>query len=357
MNNQKKNYIQCAQSGKYDVCIWGAGFLGTQKGLQMLIERDIQVDYYCDNNSSLWGKKIVKDICCISPKELQARKEKVVCFLFVTNVFGEEILVQLKKMGIERIVLFDDLFIEEKEKYFPFMKNRVVFYTCIVGDYDNLEEPLSVCPDCDYYVISDVPPQKESIFQYIDISRCLPGNVTDNTKKNRYCKINAHKIFPQYRYSIYFDGQFQLQSAIVKYVEQLPKTGIVAFCENYWSSTYMEAMRILLNKRDSEEVIMRQMKQYWLEGLPEEFGSKYCGILIREHNNPICKKLMEDWWEQIEQFSKRDQISFPYIIWKNGYTMADVKTVTDKFSYEGEYWKLRKTHNKPRLVHNGRIIY
>lgn len=352
------NYMEDIQSGQYCVCIWGAGFLGKQKGFELLKKKGIVVDYYCDNNKNLWGKEIVGGIRCISPMELQEKGDKIICFLMMTNSNAKKVLIQLKSMGIEKVISFDELFIEEKQEYFPFMKRKqVVFYTCIVGDYDDLMEPLSIRSDCDYYIISDKKPEKETIFQYIDINKYLPEYIKDNTRKNRFCKINAHRIFPQYKYSIYFDGQVQIDSQIVKYTQELPKTQIVTFCKNYWKDPYMEAMRVLLNKREEEEIVLKQMEKYWLEGLPEDFGNLYCGILIRQHNNPECKKLMEDWWEQIRKFSKRDQISFSYVLWRNGYTINDINTIMENFAYQGDFGKLKERHSKPRLTFEGRIVY
>lgn len=358
MDSKKEEYVELARSEQYEVCIWGAGFLGTQKGLELLSKRNITVDYYCDGDLKLWDKEIVSGIKCISPTELKSKKEKMICFVFLASSKVDSVLQQLSDMGIEKIVLFDDLFIEEKEEYFPFMKRKqIACYTCIVGDYDNLQEPLSISPECDYYLISDKKPKRETVFQYIEIDQYLPKDVTDNTRKNRFCKINAHKIFPQYKYSIYFDGVFRLDASITKFIQELPRTRIMTSYKHYWPGLYMEAMRVILNKRDTEEVVKKQIEHYWLEGMPENFGSVFCNILIREHNNPICKKIMEDWWSQIERFSRRDMISFPYVIWKNGYSIADVKTIMDSYQMETMYWKEEKKHNQPRVVYEGKEVY
>ncbi len=358
MDKIKREYIELAKKGECEVCIWGAGFLGTQKGLELLQKRHISIDYYCDNNPELWGKEIINGIKCISPAQLQGKRDKVICFLFLSCTAEDSVIQQIKSMKIERVILFDDLMREEKEEYFPFMKRKqIACYTCIVGDYDNIREPLSISPECDYYLISDKRPEKETIFQYIDINQYLPEGITDNTRKNRFCKINAHKLFPQYRYSIYFDGAFQLESSITQFIHELPMIRIMTPFKHSWDGLYMEAMRVILNKRDKEEIVKRQIEHYWLEGMPENFGSVYCGILIREHNHPVCKKIMEDWWSQIEQFSRRDMISFPYVIWKNGYLMDDVKTIMDRFQWETAYWKLEKKHNQPRVIYEGKMIY
>lgn len=342
-------YVKLAQSGEYSVCIWGAGYIGTGSGLQLLKKREISVDYYCDNNAKLWGKKIVDEIVCISPQELQLKRDKVICFLMIGAVDSEEVLQQIKKMRIDKIVLYNELFEMETKEFFPFMKKKnIAVYTCVVGDYDNLKEPLSISSECDYFVISDRKPVHKTVFQYVDINKCVPNSIEDNTRKNRYCKINAHKIFPNYRYSIYFDGNIQLNDSIVELIKQLPVTRTTAFCPNFWKSIYREMMSVLQNKRDEKELVMKQAEKYWLEGMPEDYGSVMCGIMIREHNNPKCKKIMEQWWQQLESFSRRDQISLPYVLWKNGYTIDDVNTITDKFTIEGRYWKFEREHNFPR---------
>lgn len=349
-DNHVMEYIELAQSGKYEVCIWGAGYIGTGIGLKLLKKRKIRVDYYCDNRTELWGKKIIDEIMCISPEELQSRKDKVLCFVMIGAVDSEEVLQQIKTIGVEKIVLYNELFEIETEEYFPFMKRKkIAVYTCIVGDYDDLKEPLSVSTECDYFVISDRKPMQKTIFQYIDIKDFVPNYIEDNTRKNRYCKINAHKIFPNYRYSIYFDGNFQLNRSIIELIDRLPKTRITAFCNNFWESIYREMMSVLQNKRDEKERIMKQAEKYWLEGMPEDFGSVMCGIMIREHNNPICKTIMEEWWQQLENFSRRDQLSLPYVLWKNGYSITDVNTIADKFAMEGKYWKFEREHNFPRI--------
>ncbi len=358
MDDMKLEYIKSAQNHECEVCIWGAGFLGTRKGLELLYKRGISVTFYCDNNEKLWGKEIIEGIKCISPLELQQRRENVVCFLFLRGNQIDAVLQQLHDIGIEKIILFDELFAEEKEEYFPFMKRKqIAVYTCIVGEYDELLEPLSISPECDYYLISDKKPEHETVFQYIDIHQYLPEGITDNTRKNRFCKINANKIFPQYRYSIYCDGVFQLDASIAKFVYELPKTRIMTSYRHHWSGLYMEAMHVILNKRDTEETVKKQIEHYWLEGMPENFGSVYCNILIREHNHPVCRAIMEDWWRQIEQFSRRDMISFPYVVWKNGYHMTDIKTITDSYQDKTIYWKEKKGHNQPRFVYEGGEVY
>jgi len=43
------------------------------------------------------------------------------------------------------------------------------------------------------------------------------------------------------------------------------------------------------------------------------------GVIIRKHNESDCIKAMEDWWSEIKYHSKRDQLSFNYVAWKNDF--------------------------------------
>ena len=41
------------------------------------------------------------------------------------------------------------------------------------------------------------------------------------------------------------------------------------------------------------------------------------GILFRKHNNKNVIEFQEKWWNEVLTKSKRDQLSFNYIKWKN----------------------------------------
>ena len=196
---------------------------------------------------------------------------------------------------------------------------------------------------------SDKKSEKESVYKFIDIADCNIGNIKDFTRKNRYCKIKAHELFPEYRYSIYFDGSIKLKSdCILKKVNELPKTRIMVYSKNHFENIYMEAMRAGEHFRDNKEIISKQVEKYWLEGMPDNFGSFLCGVLIREHNNPICVKLMNEWWNEIERYSRKDQISFPYVLWKNGFTKNDVK-VLEKDIQNLKFIDCNKQHKKAKV--------
>ena len=82
--------------------------------------------------------------------------------------------------------------------------NKNVCYTCIVGKYDSLKDPTYITEGWDYICYTDNINFKSNLWEI----RPLPNDIKnlDNSRKNRYIKINAHKIFPEYTFSLYIDG-------------------------------------------------------------------------------------------------------------------------------------------------------
>ena len=36
---------------------------------------------------------------------------------------------------------------------------------------------------------------------------------------------------------------------------------------------------------------------------------------------------MESWWDEINNYSERDQLSLTYVLWKSGYTANDIGVI------------------------------
>ena len=51
----------------------------------------------------------------------------------------------------------------------------------------------------------------------------------------------------------------------------------------------------------------------------------------------------------MDRYTKKDQVSFPYILWKNGYTIADVQTVNGDDTFNDTYMIYERVHTKPRV--------
>ena len=54
---------------------------------------------------------------------------------------------------------------------------------------------------------------------------------------------------------------------------------------------------------------------------------------------------MNLWWNQVNQYTMRDQISFPYIIWKSGMKMDDVQLLGTSWKWSPRFlWDPHNQH-------------
>ena len=175
-----------AKNGNCKICAWGAGYVGRNHGYDLIQKMGISIDFYCDNNPELFGKVIRDNIICINPQELQGN---IVCFILTSGHLIADITEELHKKGITDIINYMELCEYYAKDYFDVQKrNQIAVYTCVVGDYDKVQEPTSVAEKCDYYIISDKKPEINSIYKYINIDDCI---ITVNAYS--YTIITAHK--------------------------------------------------------------------------------------------------------------------------------------------------------------------
>ena len=238
--------------------------------------------------------------------------------------------------------------INRNKKYWSSNKNKKVIYTCITGGYDTLIEPNFVNNDFDYICFSDNTELTSDVWIVKQLPKETEG--LSQVKKQRYVKINAHKLLKDYDISIWVDGNVSINNDL----NDLLNNTLVDDCSVYVpqhpqrNCIYDEAFAVTALKKDKCEIVNPQMERYKEEGFPKNYGLLQSNIMIRKHNNDDCIRLMETWFEQLKNGSHRDQLSFNYACWKN----QDVKIIyLDKnihkskwFHWNGKHGTILKTN-------------
>lgn len=204
---------------------------------------------------------------------------------------------------------------------------KIVVYTCITGSYDDLKEPFFTNDFLDFIVITDQEVSHTSKWKKLDISKVHCPNGLNNAQINRWVKMNPHKIFPEYDYSVYIDGSVNVVTDLVPLVLNLinSKKWFGIHLHSCRKKIKTEAKVLLSCKKVTDKTLMnKQIDKYYKDGFDDSIKLLEATILIREHNNTICKKIMEDWWQEFMDGVPRDQLSLPYILWKNNITMDDI---------------------------------
>ena len=218
-------------------------------------------------------------------------------------------LFNKKRIGDREFVLKD---------YDAYPQSKVVVYTSIFGKYDGLLEPFFVSENIDYFVITDSEIPKESIWKKMDIDLMNQNEHMSPVQKNRFCKMLPHRFFRQYDYSIYIDGNIRVVTDLMPLICDLGQKTI-GIHDYQTNCIYEMKNSIIIGKRAHRKDVIKQINKYKKEGFPKEFGAFECNVIVRKHNDELCAELMEKWWEEFESTtSKRDQLSLPYVLWKNG---------------------------------------
>uniref|UniRef100_A0A2P2K5E9 Uncharacterized protein MANES_05G164700 n=1 Tax=Rhizophora mucronata TaxID=61149 RepID=A0A2P2K5E9_RHIMU len=142
-----------------------------------------------------------------------------------------------------------------------------------------------------------------------------------------YCtQMLGHRLFPHAKYSIWVDSKSQFRRDPLGVLEALlwRSNSVLAISEHgARSSVYDEAKAVVQKHKASPEEVQVQLAQYKKDGLPKDkrFNGKKAlneaSIIAREHT-PLTNLFMCLWFNEVVRFTSRDQLSFPYVLWRLG---------------------------------------
>lgn len=229
-------------------------------------------------------------------------------------------------------------------------KNKIVIYTAISNDYDVLNDPLELTPDADYVCFTDTFNQESNVWEF----REFPNNKLDFVRKCRYVKILSHKLFSDYDYSLWIDGNIIIKKDLTPLIKKHIKNKnekFITFKHPYRNCIYKEAKACVSQDKDDKLVISKQIDLYKSKGYPSDNSLVESRVILRKHNNEFVKKTMNDWWSEINTKSRRDQLSFNYVAWKNDFSYSYFKN----YIKENKYFDLLG-HNEKGLKKIKQII-
>ena len=202
--------------------------------------------------------------------------------------------------------------------------NKIAVFTCITNRYDDIPEPQYIDKDIDYFMISETPPPSTSTFRWIDIKNAVPESIIDDKDRNRYCKMHGAEIFKDYRYSIYLDGNMLIKGKISNWINKISDCGLALFAHPSRENIFEEGLKLYSIGQYNNEKIIGQISKYLEEGMPLATGLFQCGVIVRDNPNHIATQLMHEWFYEYMNGVKRDQLSFSYVLWRQGINYNDI---------------------------------
>lgn len=335
---------------KVEIILYGTGKTSQSIIKRLLQIRNIHVTAVADGNlekegQDFYGHKVIK---------LKDIKSYSYNYIIIASVFKDEIKEQLKSEGIDIGRVLDDYiyFIQRywvKEHYEDYyekynkriMENvhkdeKIIIYTAMFGNYDELHDPIYIDPKCDYVCFTDNAELKSKVWKINVISKVYG----DSNRAAKKYKILPHEFFKEYNWSIWIDANVTIFGDMRKLLNNsVGVSNMANLIHVDRDCIYDEADTCISMHKDNEEIIRKQIDMYRQEGYPSHNGLICGSCIIRKHNNPVVIGLMERWWAEIQKGSRRDQLSFNYSAWKENifYDVMDIHTFNNPYFATGRH--------------------
>jgi hypothetical protein len=192
-----------------------------------------------------------------------------------------------------------------------FALGRVVVLTAIFGQRDN-----------------PIPAPSHDVDEYLMFTdgagapgwRVLPMPTGDVPRASaRRVKTLALDLVEDADVVVWIDGRIHPSAIPLRPLlrRALRTTDIAGFPHPWRSCAYAEARACAELGVAPASALEAQADSYRDEGLPEGRGLWNTMVLARRRT-PAMVELGRAWWDEIQRHTLRDQVSFPYLVWKHG---------------------------------------
>lgn len=193
---------------------------------------------------------------------------------------------------------------------------KFAIYTAVIGNYDEILQPLVVDSHFDYFLFSDtIQEDRIGVWQVKSIEYSNP----DRVKIARYVKTHPETFLPDYAATLWMDANLQIVDSYVyeRFLELFNQGVEIASVKHpQRDCIYEELFTVCSLQWESVETTWRWNHHLRKSGYPQNNGLFETNILYRINTAEIIK-VDEDWWSCIEQYSRRDQFSFNFVLWSN----------------------------------------
>ncbi len=191
----------------------------------------------------------------------------------------------------------------------------VAVATSFSKGYDQLKPHAKLNDNFDYFVYTDSPVDDLGIYKHKD----LPDLDLDAGRLIRYVKMHPHLLFGDYQIAVWLDASIMVVDDIQPIIDDFIKSGkaIGSSPHSQRSNVYQEFDACIQLKKDDPEIIIEQREFYESQGFKGE-GLTENGFLMFNLRHPNLAPAMDKWWEQVNKYSKRDQLSLGYALEQTG---------------------------------------
>jgi hypothetical protein len=210
------------------------------------------------------------------------------------------------------------------------MKSAVI--TALFGDYDKWVDPLPelIDPNLDYHLFTDQDISSE-VYQ---VHKTLP-----HPKIERKIKIMSWNYLRGYDRYIWIDANIHPTKLGLDITTD---TDILLLEHPARKCVYEELRACVRLEKDDPLLMTNQIAGYHQEGYPANNGMVQTGFMVRSPTDQN-KAFAERWWAEVDNNSRRDQLSFNYSVWRES-DIVTFETIPMETFYK--HYAITKHKNK-----------
>jgi len=191
---------------------------------------------------------------------------------------------------------------------------RVIVFTCVIGKTDALKRPNAINKGVRYVCFSD----RSQVVAPYELVRVPTG--VDPRLTSRQIKIAAdHPVLAEADATFWHDAAFRLECDPVRLAtDLLSDSNMVALKHPHRTQIEDEALAIDQWGYVPMATMQAQIAAYRADGFQQSHITS-TGLCIRR-TTPALAAFNAFWWQQVQQWGWRDQMSVDYAMWKTGVT-------------------------------------
>ena len=204
---------------------------------------------------------------------------------------------------------------QKRSKQAGYRDLRVAVFSAVSGGYDSVKPPEVLHDGIDHVFYTDQPVESVGIY---DI-RPLPYFDADPTRSARYVKTHPHTLLAdEYDVVIWIDANIMITGDITEIVDSVIDSGksFGAMRHPSRQSVYDEFDVCIRRGKDDVGTLKAQKRLYKERGYDNDDLIE-SNILVYDLRDESLYEFLNDWWNQINIYSRRDQLSINYCLDNN----------------------------------------
>ena len=177
----------------------------------------------------------------------------------------------------------------------------------------------------------------------------------DPGRASRRAQLMPHRYLPE-EWSLWLDNQPRLKrdpAEVLGVLQAQSDAGFFAFPHFRRDCVFQELQTCWENGLDDYTRLKERQRTYLAEGMPRHFGLIEGHFILRRHHDPDLVAFGEEWFDHVCRFSRRDQISFPYLAWKRHLAYAPITSLDWRATVQHDH--IDRANRRPDYPRKHRI--